>query len=357
VQAVSEVRYNGATMPEAADPRRARIGALALVLSGAALLTAGHAAAADCSPASGVSTCFDADTLWWTAGEARFASVASAAAPRRGAIAFAALVGYLDRPVLLSVPSPDPEGRDVNVVRGGVGLSLAYAYGLSDQLELTLATPLVLHQTGAGAEGITSQSAPPLKAVAVRDPRVGVGVPWRQGAFAVKARAELALPLGDDDAYAGSGGFTLAPTLAGGWQAGPLHAGVELGARLRRAVPFATARIGSQAYAAVGLGADLWQEWLSLELEAFALPSLVSQPGRRDAASQVHGGVLIPAEWLVSVRSAPVRDAPLALSLGGGTGLPLSTETRETAGGASAERFAGVTTPRFRLFFGVRYQP
>ncbi len=344
-------------MPPAADARRAQAVVLGLLASWAALLVTGRGGAAECTPDSGVSTCLDADNLWWSAGGARFTSIAAATTPRRGSLAFAALVGYLDRPVLLSAPSPDPEGRDVNVVRGAVGLTLAYAWGLSDDLELSLATPLVLHQTGAGAEGITSQSAPPLTAVAVRDPRLGLGVPWRQGAFAAKARAELALPLGDARQYAGSGGLTLAPGVSGSWQAGPVHAALELGVRLRRAVPFATARVGSQGFAALGVGADLWQELLSVELEAFALPSLVSQPGRQDAASRVTDGVLVPAEWLASLRTVPSRDANVALSLGGGTGLPLSTEIRETASGASHERFAGVTTPRFRLFFGVRYQP
>ncbi|MBE7481327.1 MAG: hypothetical protein HS104_15270 [Polyangiaceae bacterium] len=318
------------------------------------------ASATECDPPSGISTCFDANTLWHHAGPSRFASVAPAEPVPERRLAFAGLLTYLDRPVLLNAPSPDPEGRDIRVVGSVVDLSLAYAYALPGGLELTLATPVVLHQSGAGAEGITSQSAPPLGAVAVRDPRVGVAhaLPLGLGpSFALKPRLELTLPLGDDDRYAGSGAFGLAPSVATAFRAGALHGAGEVGVRLRRAVTFATARVGSALATSVGFGADLWDERLSLELEAFILPSLVSQPGRQTASSRVRDGVLVPAEWLASLRSVPTSDPALALSLGGGTGLPLSSETRATDGGATTEHFTGVTTPRFRLFFGVRYSP
>ncbi|MCC6903738.1 MAG: hypothetical protein IT377_32520 [Polyangiaceae bacterium] len=97
-------------MPPAADARRAQAVVLGLLASWAALLVTGRGGAAECTPDSGVSTCLDADNLWWSAGGARFTSIAAATTPRRGSLAFAALVGYLDRPVLLSAPSPDPEG-------------------------------------------------------------------------------------------------------------------------------------------------------------------------------------------------------------------------------------------------------
>ena len=339
--------------------QRAR--ARALVAASLAVLPAAAARAAEGDPPSGVSTCFDADSLWHSAGASRFAGLSSPAVPNPGSLAFAALLSYVDRPVLLSAPSPDPEGRDVNVVRDRVDLSLAYSYGLGAGLELSVATPVVLHQTGSGAEGITSQRAPPLTSVAVRDPRIGGAIRLLrtegEHGWDAKLKLELGLPLGDDQLYAGAGAFTFAPGFASGLRWGPLHGAVELGARLRRAVPFATAKIGSQAFAGVGVGVDVIGERLSLELEASALPSLVSQPGRTRSASRVSGGRLVPAEWLASLRSAPVADAGVSFSLGGGTGLPLSSETRETASASSTERFAGVTTPRFRLFFGLRYQP
>lgn len=316
-----------------------------------------------CAPASGVSTCFDTNNVWVHAGPTRFVSIAPAEPIEHRTLALAVLSSYLDRPVQLRAPSPDPDGRDIPVVRGVVDLSLAYAYGLTPDLELSLATPIVLHQTGSGAEGITSQSAPPLGSAAVRDPRVGAGFTLPFGhdnagprSFA-KLRLELGVPLGDDHRYAGAGNFTLAPSFSMSTEQGPIHFAGELAARLRPSVPFATARIGSALLTAVGVGVDVFREYLSIEAEAFMLPSLVSQPGQTSSASRTHDGVLVPAEWLLSLRSVPTQDPAFSLSLGGGTGLPLSSETRETPDQAATERFAGVTTPRFRLFFGARYTP
>jgi hypothetical protein len=46
------------------------------------------------------------------------------------------------------------------------------------------------------------------------------------------------------------------------------------------------------------------------------------------------------------------------LGLGGGSAIPLSSETRtDPTGSESSERFAGVTTPRFRFLLSVRYVP
>lgn len=317
-----------------------------------------RARATDCEPASGVSTCFDANNLWLSAGPSRFSSIAAAEPLPRHTLAFAAFGSYLDRPVLLSAPSPDPEGREIAVVRRTVDLSLAHAYGVTSSLEVSLASAMVLYQAGSGAEGITSQSAPPLASAAVRDPRVGVGyaIPFPVPGAHLKSRLELGLPLGDAHLYAGAGAFTLAPSLALGLRRGPFHAASEVGVRLRRAVPFASARIGSQLSTAVGAGVDVLGELLSVEAEAFMLPSLVSQPGRDSATSRVRDGVLVPAEWLASLRSVPTADPGLALSLGGGTGIPLSSELEESPDGETTRRFAGVTTPRFRLFFGARYQ-
>lgn len=320
-----------------------------------------EARAADCDPASGISTCFDANNLWPSAGPTRFAGIAAAAPARERALAFALLLSYLDRPVQLSAPSPDPEGREVAVVRDAVDLSMAWAYGLGRGVELDVASAIVLHQRGAGAEGVTSQSGPPLGSVAVRDPRLGVGyaLPWPalDPHAALKARLELALPLGDERLYAGAGAFTLAPSVVTSFRHGALHGAGEVGARLRRSVPFATARVGSQLLTALGGGVDVLGEALSFELEAYLLPTLVSQPGRDNAASRVKDGLLVPSEWLASIRSVPTSDRGFSLALGGGTGLPLSSETRLTSAGESSESFAGVTTPRFRLFFAVRYEP
>ncbi len=326
---------------------------------GVALSTASaDALATDCDPASGISTCFDADNVWFHA-TGRFIGVAGAEIPDEGALALGVLASYVDRPVLLRAPSPDPEGRDIAVVRDALGLTLAYEFGLTDRLTIGAATPMVLYQRGAGAEGATSQSAPPLGSTAVRDPRASVGYLFagagRAARFRSLARLELALPLGDSQLFAGSGGFTLAPSVAFSARQGAFYGTGEMGARIRRSAAFATARLGSALHTGVGVGVEVLGELLAFELEGYLLPVLSEQPGRENKTSSTRDGVLVPAEWALSACSTPVAD--LAVFLGGGTGLALSSETRESASEAKSESFAGVTTPRFRLFAGVRYAP
>jgi hypothetical protein len=323
------------------------------------------AAATDCTPSSGISSCFDPDNLWPSAGATRFLSIAPAEATPPSELAFVSALTFISRPVQLNVPSPDPEGRDVRVVSDALNLTLAFAYGATKELELGLALPTTLHQSGAGAEGITSQSSQPLSRSAVHDPRLGVGLalPVPRAAvlaagLAAKARFELGVPLGDEELYAGDSGFFAAPSLAISFRRSTVYGGAELGARIRKSVPFATARIGSELTSSVGLGVDILnRELLSFGVEAYVLPVLVAQPGRDTPGDRVHDGLLVPAEWLASLRSAPFSDKRFSLQLGGGTGIALSSEIHDGPDGSSTTHFAGVTTPRWRGIFSVRYTP
>jgi hypothetical protein len=295
----------------------------------------------DCDPPSGISTCIDANAVWLPAGRPRFATIAPAQPTPDGAYAFGAALSYLSRPIVLVAPSPDPEGREIRVVDDRIDATLLWAYAPTARLELSLATPFVLHQTGAGAEGVTSQSAPPLTRTASADPRFGIGYAIaNRDELALKAQAELSLPLGDRHLYAGEGSFVLAPSIAASLRIAPFFAGSQLGARIRRSVPLADASFGSQAVAALGVGVEILpREQLSFGVEAIALPSLVAQDRARGDAR------LMPAEWLASLRSVPLTDPALILQLAGGTGLPLS-------GGE-----LDLTSPRVRLLAAVRYAP
>src|SRR5262249_27749710 len=161
--------------------------------------------------------------------------------------------------------------------------------------------------------------------------------------------------LGDEEIYAGERGFVGAPSVALGMHRGRIFGAAEIGARLRRSVPFATARIGSQLMSSIGFGVDvLDNELLSLGAEAYVLPSLVSQPTREATTETVRDGILIPSEWLAWIRTAPLAEKALSLQLGGGTGIPLSSDVHESADGTTrTEHFAGVTTPRFRFLFAL----
>jgi hypothetical protein len=336
-------------------PRRRLRVLLAALLTLVSMSSPGRAADAECRPASGISSCIDATSIWLPTGRPQFVVIAPAEPIPLEVFAFGAALAYANRPIVLVAASPDPEGREIRVVDHRVDLSLLWAYAPRERLELTFATPMVLYQTGAGAEGITSQRAPPLTSSAARDPRLGAGYSFvvpepirRTTELAVKARTELLLPLGDKHLYAAESGFVLAPAIAASIHPGIFFAGAELGVRLRETTHLATTSLGSQLVSSLGLGIDiLGRDQLSFGAEATLMPTLVAQNRARDDA------VLVPAEWLASLRSAPFSDRALLLQLGGGTGLPLSSRADESG----TEHHLGVTTPRLRLVLAVRYAP
>jgi hypothetical protein len=316
--------------------------------------------AAACTDDDVFSSCIDADASWLPPSATRFLGIdAARVLPGRTWIAGAG-VSYLARPLELHVTSPDPEGRTVAVVDDALNASAFAALGVGSGVELDATLPFTVHQTGAGVQGITTQQAEPLRAQALRDPRLGASVGLLQGispwSLSSKAILRVALPLGSDDALAGDRSFVVAPGSTWGVEPAPFFASVHLGARLRKVTKLGTARLGSQLVAALGFGVDIFpNQLLSASAEATALPVLASQSSRTPGGTRVEGR-LIPAEWLLSARSQPFRASSLSVQLGAGTALPLSAETRNAPDGSSdSDHFAGITSPRYRIVLAVRY--
>jgi len=322
------------------------------------MLSTSRARADDCEPPAGFSPCIDSNALRLPPGRAHFFSIASPELTQPHSFEFGLGVSYFNRPVVLVVASPDPDGREVPVVKDVLDASFLWSYGALERLELTVAMPLTFYQRGSGIQALTSQSGDALSHATVRDPRVGVGVdflPKPNPIYRAKARIELSLPTGDDQELAGERSFGLSPSIALEARAGRFYAGSEVGVRLRKQSVIAGARIGNQVLAAVGFGWIFVEpELLSVGAEAFILPTLASQDHVEPDGTRVEGGLLAPGEALLSLRSAPTP--ALSLELGGGIGLPLSSEERiEPDGSSDTEHFAGLTTPRFRLLLVARY--
>ena len=338
---------------------RPLVAAVALV-AGGLCAEARALAATDCEPSNGVSPCIDSNNLWIAPGTARFVSIAATDNVALHASAFAFALSYLDRPIVLRAPSPDPDGRDINVVRRVLDGTALWAYSPLPRLELGFALPIALYQNGSGVEGISDQQGRALNRTAIRDPRIGGALQLLSPAtagFGAKARLEVSLPAGDQDLLAGERSVVAAPSVAFELVRGRFASGLELGTRLRETRRFAGARLGSQLAGAAGASVELLpEELLAVGSELRALPTLASQEHTRPNGARVRNGRLVPAEWLVSLRSKPAGS--FVLQLAGALGVPLSSaEHEEPDGSFETEHFAGVTTPRFRIVFVVRYAP
>lgn len=252
--------------------------------------------------------------MWQSPSAVRFTVVSDTSAVPTNKLALGASFMFRLRPAVLTVPAPNQDGREVNLISQALTWSLGARWGIGNRLELT-ALAAGLSQRGAGIKGVTTQSAPAIDSPTLQDPRIGFGyallpVASRLGA---KIRFEAKLPLGNAEALAGESSFVASPSLAVSWRQGGLFAGAELGARLRRPTDFFGLRIGGQALFALGVGYELAGPRLSFALEPYLLASLIDSGRYR----------YLPAEWLLSVRWAPRFFGNFSIGVGGGGALPL----------------------------------
>jgi hypothetical protein len=291
-------------------------------------------AVADCAPPTG---CVDAEPLWASPSASRFVALADTETPAAGKLAAGVIAGFRYRPAVLTVPAPNRDGREINLLQKSADASLAARLGLGYRMELTLLLPAGLYQRGSGIKGITDQSAEGLPVASLRDPRLGFGFELgRTPALGAKLRFEAKLPLGARDALGGEQSVVAGPSLALSARRGGFFAGAELGLRLRRPAELFGTRVGSQASLSAGLGYELQGPRLALALEAYLLPSLI------DAGARSY----LPGEWLASTRWAP-RAFAWSFGLGGGGALPVS--------GDAAGSHVAFGVPAFRCLAFVRY--
>jgi hypothetical protein len=348
-----------ARRPTASRTAPAVLGGVALF---AFLVTAAPEARADrCNnPLAGA--CINSDTLWPTAGPGRFIGVGGGETLGQGQVGFGLLASYASRPVLLRVASPGPSGTAQSAVDDQVTATFLFAYGVTERLQLDLATPVTLAQDGTGTSALSGGAT--LRSTALRDIRFGLAyslVPRLRvdpekavpgsgpgPTASIVARFTTSAPTGDRDAFAGEKSAVFVPSVAADVRFGKAFAGADLGARIRPVGEFAGARIGSQVTTALGAGYDVAaRERLSVFLEGRAFWTFAEQFDTQQSAygvtSRPNGSHITPAEWTLGVRSAPFPGGDVAFTAGGGGPVP---------GFGDA-----TTTPRFRFLLGVVYAP
>jgi hypothetical protein len=307
-----------------------------------------------CAPSATVSPCFDSDALFVPTGATHFSTLPSARPLAVGGSTLLLATDFALRPVVLSAPSPDPEGREIHVVNATSTVTVGVGFGLGHGLGVNAEFGFVPYQDGTGVEGVTAQTAPPLESAAVRDPRIGASFTFlgrnEHDPVALAARLGVAPPLGDETLLAGASGTTVLPGLVVEVEADRFAFGSELGLRLRRAVDFGTVRKGSEGVLGVGAGYGvLTSPRLFVGLEAWLRPGLAGHPeGTPPEALD------LPAEWLLSTTFAWDPNGGFSLAAAGGSGLPLS---KGTSPSGSIESFAGVTAPAFRALLALRFTP
>jgi OmpA-OmpF porin, OOP family len=343
-----------------------RAAALLAALCACAVSVPYRAYAANCSAAPFSSTCINDDNLWPHPGSTHFLTLGGTETTPRGEMSFGLDTTYLSRPIVLTTYQGGVMGADY-AIDNQINASFLFTYGVSDRLELDAVVPATLSQSGTGSSPLTGASSG-VQTSDTRDIRFGFAyalVPRARvdtdaylagdmphpSVWAVTGRFELSAPTGDTSAFASDGCAVWSPGLSADYRRGEWFAGSELGLRLRPTQELQGQRIGSQALFGLGVGRDLLShEMLSLVAEAYMLPTFAQQHSIAPAADGVgtmsspDGQYIVPAEWMLSVRSAPLVGGNLQLQLGGGGSIPFSSESP-------------ITNPRFRFALSVRYAP
>jgi len=333
-----------------------------VALTGAMLCVA-RVASADCSTPV-VSPCIDSDTFWPHAGPSEFLTVGGTETVEANRFAAGLVASYASRPIVLQLPSAPDSPRPA--VDNQLDATFLFAFGVTDRLELDLALPVTVYQDGAGTSPLTGSSSD-VPSTASRDLRFGATYtllarpnkhPWRHDAsgFGLAARFEAVAPTGDDDAFATGGGGVYAPSLALDYRSYRLSLGAEIGARIRPESDFVGARIGTQGVFAAGVGLDVLKrhDLLTFTAELRALPVFTQQASVTQTpsglATSANGTYIVPLEWMVTARTAPIEGGDLSFQLGVGGGIPTSTDSN---GGV----FDPVTVPRLRIALAIEFAP
>jgi hypothetical protein len=320
----------------------------------------GRARATDC--AGPLSPCINADPFWPHAGPSQFEAVGGSATVAAGQLGFGLVADYASRPIVFKLPTASGGSQTNYAIDDQVNGTFLWSYGVTDRLELDFALPVTFGQSGLGLTPVAG--GPGLHDTAMRDLRFGfayaflapprpaaptVPTPQPHDFFGLAARFEVSAPSGDHDQFAGDRAGVFVPSLAADFRLGAVYGAAEIGARIRPTTQLLGARVGTQFVTAAGLGVDLApHRLLSAAIEAWALETLVGQ----ESALEQNGVVftrpgapaLVPSEWQVSLRSAPLASGDFSIQVGGGGSIPWSSD-------------GALTTPRFRFVLGVRWAP
>jgi hypothetical protein len=264
---------------------------------------------------------------------APFFSQPSAHALPGGRFASALRSSVLLEPISGSQPSPDPEGTDTSVVSCLWLQEVLVGVGLGAGIDVALALPIHLVQSGQGltGPGVGERIEP----FAFGDVRLGLGVGFELGAWALRPFGTVYLPTGQEQDFAGERmpRGDLGVTLGLDHQAWTFSG--SLAGRIRETSELSNVRWASQIV--LGLAARYaWTPKLDTNVELSLAPTLVGQPEPTSGAP----GYLFPAEVLLGLH---YRTEPVILGLFGGTGLPLSVQPETGA------LTRGPTSPTLRV--------
>jgi hypothetical protein len=253
-----------------------------------------------------------------------------------GSFAWSFRTSGLSRPLSIRYPTPAPEGATASVVSGVVLSEFTTILGLGDGFDAALGFGAHLHQSGPSSTPAENGTA---TSFAARDPRIGLGYAGRLGHLRVRPFAQVYLPVGDDDAFAGEKSARGKFGTALGLTHSRFSVYSEISFIARRKLQISAATWGPQLILGTGASVRVYRTF-SAQAEIVLLPVLLRQTTLTGEA----GGYLLPAEVLPSLSYTWGR---FSWGLGAGSGLPI---TRSSPTHLERKFVRAPTAPTYRAF-------
>jgi len=312
-----------------------------LLLAAAVLLVAGPALAqgGDMGDGEGV----DSNLLWASPGPSNFPTVQSSDIVGHTEVAFSGLFGYYRKPLAVEIEDLAVGGTETEwVVEYAATADFMWAFGIAEIFQLGVALPVVLDQSGVGAEPFMPLGADPstyrLAGSALRDLRLNGKTRFLGGQAEIPDRRDLgigldvavSIPTGDELSFAGEKGFVITPTAIVDFHRCKFSAALNAGARLRtETAKLADLEVGHQFASGLGVTGHFLDRTLLLSAEGVALVEL---DGFDRFGLEYRGGV------------GYVPDEAKAVTIW-------------LAGGSSVGTGDLLGTPQLRILLGITYAP
>jgi OOP family OmpA-OmpF porin len=313
-------------------PATPRLGVFLFCLS--SFLTAAPLALAQGTPAPKTDRSFPVQ-LWQPAlGPQGFFTLDSARVPPHLSTSLSLSTNYQRNPfTLYTIQGTARVEEDVEVVRDQISTELGFALGLIDQLQLGIALPLNVYQSGAEFTNTGVATGTKLKGASLGDLRLEAKVKLAsfgpEDNFTVAVVPGLSLPTGDDDKFAGDKNVTGRIRALAEMRQDKLRVGATLGVLFRQPSTSFAATVGQQLLYAAAVEGRVHRD-VALIGEIFGRSGLSDfTQGYTDAN---------PMEADAGMRVT----LPKAFSLGLGAGLGL---------------IRGIGSPKFRGFLMLNWSP
>lgn len=246
----------------------------------------------------------------------------------------------LRRPLTLRLPSPSPEGTSVGLIEGVVLSELSANVGLGEGWDAGFG--FGVHVSQSQVESTDANSTARFRG---RDPRLGIGWGRNFGAISLRPFAQLYVPLGDDESFAGEPSARALLGFVSSLDADFLRLTVETAFLSRKSQRISSTTWGPQLLVGTGVFVPVFGT-----VEVGAQIVILPVVSRQEGLSGSRGGRIMPGEALGGLRHT---FGSLSCGLGMGLGLPLS---RTSSIHTDQKSVRGPTTPVYRGFFDLTYQ-